>query len=165
MVKYNYTVIKSSAFYSKYGTFKQQAAREMRKRNILNTIDQIVEGKLRKMRKKCGSKEPSENASEDEDGEAAVTKEKVSEELFKDINDLPRSKMLVQTFLRPPPWRRREEKGDRQVQDAAVGEGCRVLAGVRRATYADLWRRGFTLTSGARFGGDFLAYPGDPIRC
>ena len=30
--------------------------------------------------------------------------------------------------------------------------------------FVDLWERGYYLTSGVNFGGDFLAYPGDPIR-
>lgn len=28
--------------------------------------------------------------------------------------------------------------------------------------YKDLWRRGFTLTSGLKYGGDYLVYLGDP---
>jgi tRNA-splicing endonuclease subunit Sen34 len=30
--------------------------------------------------------------------------------------------------------------------------------------YRSLWRRGYFLTSGEKFGGDYLAYPGDPMR-
>jgi tRNA splicing endonuclease len=30
--------------------------------------------------------------------------------------------------------------------------------------FDDLYKRGFYVTSGIKFGGDFLAYPGDPIR-
>ena len=30
--------------------------------------------------------------------------------------------------------------------------------------YLDLWEKGFYITSGAKFGGDYLAYPGDPLR-
>lgn len=36
------------------------------------------------------------------------------------------------------------------------------LERVRYAAFRDLWRRGFFLTAGDKFGGDFLAYPGDP---
>lgn len=28
--------------------------------------------------------------------------------------------------------------------------------------YRDLWRRGYTLTSGLKYGGDYLVYSGDP---
>ena len=33
---------------------------------------------------------------------------------------------------------------------------------IRYRVFLDLHTRGFTLTSGAKFGGDYLAYPGDP---
>ena len=35
---------------------------------------------------------------------------------------------------------------------------------VKRQVFGDLWQKGFYLTDGAKFGGDFLAYPGDPIQ-
>ena len=34
----------------------------------------------------------------------------------------------------------------------------------RYAVFRDLWEKGYYMTSGAKFGGDFLAYPGDPHR-
>ncbi|CAI2175302.1 16768_t:CDS:2 [Funneliformis geosporum] len=30
--------------------------------------------------------------------------------------------------------------------------------------YSDLWDRGYYITSGIKFGGDYLLYPGDPLR-
>ena len=35
---------------------------------------------------------------------------------------------------------------------------------LRYQVFVDLWEKGYYLTSGVNFGGDFLAYPGDPIR-
>ena len=35
---------------------------------------------------------------------------------------------------------------------------------LRYQVFLDLWERGYYLTSGVNFGGDFLAYPGDPMR-
>ena len=35
---------------------------------------------------------------------------------------------------------------------------------LRYQVFEDLWEKGYYLTSGVYFGGDFLAYPGDPIR-
>jgi tRNA-splicing endonuclease subunit Sen34 len=32
------------------------------------------------------------------------------------------------------------------------------------AVFADLWQRGFFMTSASKFGGDFLAYMGDPLK-
>ena len=34
----------------------------------------------------------------------------------------------------------------------------------RTAAFADLWHKGFYITEGEKFGADFLAYPGDPIK-
>ncbi|CAG8830683.1 1137_t:CDS:2, partial [Gigaspora rosea] len=30
--------------------------------------------------------------------------------------------------------------------------------------YCDLWNRGYFITNGIKFGGDYLLYPGDPLR-
>lgn len=34
----------------------------------------------------------------------------------------------------------------------------------RYKVFRDLWQKGYYLTSGGKFGGDFLVYPGDPMR-
>lgn len=39
-----------------------------------------------------------------------------------------------------------------------------TLARARCDVYEDLWQKGYYLGSGLKFGGDFLAYPGDPLR-
>ncbi|KAB1275000.1 tRNA-splicing endonuclease subunit Sen34 [Camelus dromedarius] len=35
---------------------------------------------------------------------------------------------------------------------------------LRYSIYRDLWERGFFLSAAGKFGGDFLVYPGDPLR-
>ncbi|KAM9812719.1 tRNA-splicing endonuclease subunit Sen34 [Syngnathus typhle] len=48
------------------------------------------------------------------------------------------------------------------------GPACRAVrtpaADARYRVFADLRGRGFYLTSAGKFGGDFLVYPGDPLR-
>ena len=39
---------------------------------------------------------------------------------------------------------------------------CTPVQWLRLSVFADLHSRGFSVTGGAKFGGDFLAYPGDP---
>nr|CAG4644390.1 EOG090X0G6M [Lepidurus arcticus] len=39
------------------------------------------------------------------------------------------------------------------------------IESIRRKTYAALWESGVFLTSGEKFGGDFLVYPCDPCLC
>lgn len=34
---------------------------------------------------------------------------------------------------------------------------------VKRLVFEDLWEKGYYLTSGRKFGGDFLVYLGDPV--
>ncbi|XP_023946059.1 tRNA-splicing endonuclease subunit Sen34 isoform X2 [Bicyclus anynana] len=34
----------------------------------------------------------------------------------------------------------------------------------RYAIFKDLWQKGFYMTSGSKFGADFLVYPGDPVK-
>ncbi|XP_029440957.1 tRNA-splicing endonuclease subunit Sen34 [Rhinatrema bivittatum] len=35
---------------------------------------------------------------------------------------------------------------------------------IRYQVFRDLWERGYFITGGSKFGGDFLVYPGDPMR-
>uniref|UniRef100_A0A8D0B667 tRNA-splicing endonuclease subunit Sen34 n=1 Tax=Salvator merianae TaxID=96440 RepID=A0A8D0B667_SALMN len=35
---------------------------------------------------------------------------------------------------------------------------------IRYCIFRNLWERGYYITSGSKFGGDFLVYPGDPMR-
>lgn len=35
---------------------------------------------------------------------------------------------------------------------------------LKMRVFYDLWKKGFYLTNGSKFGGDFLAYPGDPLQ-
>ena len=34
----------------------------------------------------------------------------------------------------------------------------------RYAIYYDLWKKGYFISNGSKFGGDFLVYPGDPLQ-
>ncbi|XP_077422193.1 tRNA-splicing endonuclease subunit Sen34 isoform X2 [Vanacampus margaritifer] len=47
---------------------------------------------------------------------------------------------------------------------SACGAVRTPAARARHRVFADLRGRGFYLTSAGKFGGDFLAYPGDPLR-
>ena len=49
------------------------------------------------------------------------------------------------------------------VQPAEWGYPRTPAEAVRYRVFADLHARGYTMTSGAKFGGDYLAYPGDPL--
>lgn len=53
------------------------------------------------------------------------------------------------------PWL---DKDDVQVIEWKYPFNCREQ--LRYKTYKDLWERGYYVTSGGKFGGDFLVYPG-----
>ncbi|XP_072947420.1 tRNA-splicing endonuclease subunit Sen34 [Epargyreus clarus] len=39
-----------------------------------------------------------------------------------------------------------------------------IMTFVRFAVYKNLWEKGHYITSGSKFGADFLVYPGDPVK-
>ncbi|XP_045495657.1 tRNA-splicing endonuclease subunit Sen34 [Colias croceus] len=43
----------------------------------------------------------------------------------------------------------------------SITEGKGVI---KYAVFEDLWKKGFYITNGSKFGSDFLIYPGDPVR-
>ncbi|KAM9037431.1 tRNA-splicing endonuclease subunit Sen34 isoform 2-T2 [Sarcophilus harrisii] len=75
----------------------------------------------------------------------------------------PETAMLVQLpTARPrPAWARPLDWHHPSPDWPHAGNPAHEL---RYRVYKDLWERGYFLTSGGKFGGDFLVYPGDPLR-
>ncbi|XP_049477433.1 tRNA-splicing endonuclease subunit Sen34 [Panthera uncia] len=79
------------------------------------------------------------------------------------VAPLPRSALLVQlATARPRPIKARPL--DWRVQSKDWPHAGRPLHELRYSIYRDLWERGFFLSAAGKFGGDFLVYPGDPLR-
>ena len=112
-----------------------------RKKEIVEKGDQIVEGKLKKLK------------NQDEEI-VVVDRDSIIDAQIAKIKDLPRNQARIQTF-QCQPWLNHDFY---QVFDWTY-HGKEI----KRQAYRDLWQKGFYLTDGAKFGGDFLAYPGDPI--
>ena len=55
------------------------------------------------------------------------------------------------------PWIANEAEQLEPVQSLQIGNMLKYQI------FCDLWHKGFYITDGNKFGGDFLAYPGDPI--
>lgn len=53
------------------------------------------------------------------------------------------------------PWLR-----EKDIKVATWNYPTTINETLRYRTYKDLWERGFYVSSGEKFGGDFLAYPG-----
>nr|CAG4637434.1 EOG090X0G6M [Ceriodaphnia reticulata] len=109
--------------------------KEERSRQLLLMADKIIEGKRRKLK--------------------GVFDEKIAlEEEIRKIPEMSEDLMMVQIFTRPH-W---ICEGESVQADLNMDETlrCRV--------FIDLWRRGYYITPGEKFGGDFLVYPGDPLK-
>lgn len=79
------------------------------------------------------------------------------------VSLLPRSALLVQlATARPRPIKARPL--DWRVQSKDWPHAGRPAHELRYSIYRDLWERGFFLSAAGKFGGDFLVYPGDPLR-
>lgn len=79
------------------------------------------------------------------------------------VTPLPRSALLVQlATARPRPVKARPL--DWRVRSKDWPHAGRPAHELRYSVYRDLWERGFFLSAAGKFGGDFLVYPGDPLR-
>lgn len=128
------------------------AAIKYRKQEIEQVADIILQGKRKKFEEKKGANSSSPRHAE----KFELTKDKIIEEEIKKIQNLPEHLQVIEIFtenplmemLKPTPaeWSFPSSKKDK----------------LRYAVFKDLWERNYYLTAGVKFGGDFLAYPGDP---
>ncbi|XP_068243142.1 tRNA-splicing endonuclease subunit Sen34-like [Palaemon carinicauda] len=120
------------------------AAFRHRKQEIESNAEKILKGKLKKL----------ENKNFPNPG---LTKEKVIEMECEKIQKLPENHQLIQIFTEHPMidhfkpidinWSYPKGQQEKLKYDV----------------FKDLWERGYYITSGTKFGGDFLLYDGDPI--
>ena len=81
----------------------------------------------------------------------------ISEELKK-IKDIPPNLALVQTFYEHP-WSNKDDYAKFPIEKWNFGRTSEKDK-IRTTTFRHLWKEGFYLTAGDKFGADFLAYPG-----
>ena len=81
----------------------------------------------------------------------------ISEELKK-IKDIPPNLALVQTFYEHK-WSGKDTYVEYPVEKW-INRKQSEKENLRTTTYRHLWKEGFYLTAGDKFGADFLAYPG-----
>ncbi|XP_058530416.1 tRNA-splicing endonuclease subunit Sen34 [Ochotona princeps] len=107
----------------------------------------------------AGPEQAQEGQAAGEQEEAPPSQPGPSDELA----PLPRSALLVQlATARPRPVKARPL--DWRVQSKDWPHAGRPAHELRYSIYRDLWERGFFLSAAGKFGGDFLVYPGDPLR-
>lgn len=143
--------------------FLEQAEclKESRKRQITSVMDKIVEGKKRKIlglhtSKKNMRKSLDKKTQESLDSIEIDTQELLKEELAK-LPTLTQSEMLVQTCT-VYPWSSSDELETLEWEYPFTPHQQ-----LRYKVYKDLWEKGYYISSGEKFSGDFLVYPGDPI--
>ncbi|XP_034942642.1 tRNA-splicing endonuclease subunit Sen34 [Chelonus insularis] len=143
--------------------FSQQEERlkEERKKQIIAFMDKIVEGKRRKLlglkrSKKQLKKNVDLNLIENAE-QIEINREVLLTEELEKIPKLEPSEALIQIHTAYP-W-----SGKDDVKEVKWNYPQSPEENIRYTVFKDLWERGFYVTYGDKFGGDFLAYPGDPI--
>ncbi|XP_058136776.1 tRNA-splicing endonuclease subunit Sen34 isoform X1 [Dasypus novemcinctus] len=152
-------------------------ARETRRQELLEKIAEGQAAKKQKLEQDSGAGGSQEAGGSQAAGENAAGASPASEETEEagegpsspqpgpsnGVTPLPRSALLVQlATARPRPIKARPL--DWRVQSKDWPHAGRPAHELRYSIYRDLWERGFFLSAAGKFGGDFLVYPGDPLR-
>ncbi|KAM5236106.1 tRNA-splicing endonuclease subunit Sen34 isoform 2-T2 [Ctenodactylus gundi] len=141
-------------------------ARETRRQELLEKIAEGQAAKRQRLEQASGSSgeaggHQAAEGSEAVDGQASAEQEEAGPS--NEIAPLPRSALLVQlATARPRPVKAKPL--DWRVQSKDWPHAGRPAHELRYSIYRDLWERGFFLSAAGKFGGDFLVYPGDPLR-
>lgn len=130
-----------------------QLSLDKRKQQIEGMLDQIVEGKKRKLKK-----EAEKGEDHDTTGNVEIDRNKVFDEEVAKIVPMTSDNILVQTFTEYP-WIERGETKSVEWKFPST-----PLEKLHYMIYKDLWEKGYYITVGHKFGGDFLVYPGDPVK-
>ncbi|XP_035698913.1 tRNA-splicing endonuclease subunit Sen34-like [Branchiostoma floridae] len=153
-------------------SFREQAemCKSDRKRKLHEMASVIAKGRAAK-RKKLAQKAKEESSSsvstsdvssstcdqpEDEEPSLSVEEMKELEAKLEETTGYNEQAFLVQILT---------EQVSEETQDAIPWKYPNTDKETLRCNvFQDLWEKGYFLTSGGKFGGDFLVYPGDPFR-
>lgn len=150
-------------------------ARETRRQELREKIAEGQAAKKQRLEQDSGAGESQEASGNPAAGENEASASQASGEQEEagssspqpgpsdGVAPLPRSALLVQlATARPRPIKARPL--DWRVQSKDWPHAGRPAHELRYSIYRDLWERGFFLSAAGKFGGDFLVYPGDPLR-
>ncbi|XP_040834036.1 tRNA-splicing endonuclease subunit Sen34 isoform X1 [Ochotona curzoniae] len=158
-------------------SFQEQSAlaveaREAQRQELRDKIAQGQAAKKQRLEQAAGASGVQEAAGSQAGPEQAQEGQEAGEQQeappsqpgpSDEVAPLPRSALLVQlTTARPRPVKARPL--DWRVQSKDWPHAGRPAHELRYSIYRDLWERGFFLSAAGKFGGDFLVYPGDPLR-
>ncbi|KAG5878408.1 hypothetical protein JTB14_029681 [Gonioctena quinquepunctata] len=111
--------------------------KKCRKTQLENVIDEIVE----KRRKVNDNRSADEILNDELEKSSIMSKDSMIWPILLAPNNIEKS---VSTIL-------------------SEGDISKLTSPLKREVYCDLWEKGYYITEGAKFGGDFLVYLGDPI--
>ncbi|XP_026465302.1 tRNA-splicing endonuclease subunit Sen34 [Ctenocephalides felis] len=117
--------------------------KQLRENEIKSTVDKIVEGKRKK-----------QLADRDDGNEQHLSKDDLIQAEISKIVPAQRQHTLVEIFSEHPLETDEEDIPVEKLQNYSV---------LKAKIYEDLWHKGYYITDGEKFGGDFLLYPGDPV--
>ncbi|XP_073512413.1 tRNA-splicing endonuclease subunit Sen34 [Phyllobates terribilis] len=130
-------------------------ALQEKKRTLESLSERIAEGRSKRKRQRVEQEEEAMESSS-----PGPIKELLNlEQTF----HFPKEAMMVQiptAQLRPG----NEEEVDIRETSPEWPHTGQKSHEARYKVFRDLWQKGYYLTSGGKFGGDFLVYPGDPMR-
>uniref|UniRef100_A0A2K5S781 tRNA-splicing endonuclease subunit Sen34 n=1 Tax=Cebus imitator TaxID=2715852 RepID=A0A2K5S781_CEBIM len=149
-------------------SFQEQSAlaaeaRETRRQELLEKITEGQAAKKQKLEQASGASASQEAGGVNDTSDLQASGEQEEAGPSNGVAPLPRSALLVQlATARPRPVKARPL--DWRVQSKDWPHAGRPAHELRYSIYRDLWERGFFLSAAGKFGGDFLVYPGDPLR-
>ncbi|XP_031846035.1 tRNA splicing endonuclease subunit 34 [Nomia melanderi] len=140
---------------------QEECLRNERKKQVVSMMDKIVEGKKRKIlgiqTRKKKARKPLDPEIQEALNSIKINRQQLLEEEMAKLPQLDKTEALIQTHT-VHPW---VDEGETEVVEWKYP--CNAKEQLRYCTYKDLWEKGYFITSGEKFGGDFLVYPGDPI--
>ncbi|KAF7991575.1 hypothetical protein HCN44_008946 [Aphidius gifuensis] len=142
----------------------EQCLRDEKIKSIEFHMDRIIEGKKRKLlglqSSKKKMKKPIDDNLVDKASKITIDKDALMAEKISKIPKLEKSEILVQ-IPTACPWA--DEDDDDNIEEIKWNYPVTQDDKTMYMVYKDLWDKKCYVTTGERFGGDYLAYPGDPI--
>nr|KAF7417345.1 hypothetical protein H0235_011876 [Vespula pensylvanica] len=140
---------------------QERCLKKEKEKQVVAMMDKIVEGKRRKIlgieTNKRKMRKPLDKDLQEALRNIEVNTKDLFDEQMSKLPKLEKSEALVQTHTEYPWWNWSDFEVVQWKYPNTLQEKLRY------ETFKDLWERGYYITNGEKFGGDFLVYPGDPI--
>ncbi|VDI75911.1 tRNA-splicing endonuclease subunit Sen34 [Mytilus galloprovincialis] len=126
--------------------------KDERRKEMMHNLHQIKEGKRKKLKEEMERKKEAGETVHETDLDVEIDIDSIQ------IPPVALKNSLVQLYTESPYNEALDECRSEWSYPSNDKEATRYKV------FTDLWKKGHYLTSGSKFGGDFLVYPGDPAR-